>query len=388
MSRRCVNEDRDGSVAAQWSTPAARIGSIPSLSTLPDELLLEIISSYPPISLLDKESERYRPDSHATPNRHETLLALSRTCRKLRRFLRPYVWQSLEVCGSKPECRRGPLIKTCVGDLVPRTEGDGRNLNAEIVRLLGIVTKCDPALAKFVNVINVQMTDESDTYDSTLSELASCMTLFPNLHTVKLIVYSSRSLPSEIPLQTPFKGYSYPQIHNLLLDGITFPLVLSCPNVRNIQANPTSEIYWSLSWYRDYASATALEEVGIQFIALREQHLDLLSLFPGLRSISCDLVFYQSIATDLKVHNFFRGLSRLSHLKTLRASILADRRARYGGPKVEEVLNRLKKVMLDIQKIDHEDKRIVYTLSGEVEKDHFIYLPFLKDTVPKGDGQI
>ncbi|KAJ3517510.1 hypothetical protein NLJ89_g450 [Agrocybe chaxingu] len=382
-TRRCVDEDLEGSVAAR-STPSARTVNTTGLAILSDELLLEIMSSYPPSSLLNEESGRYSvyPLS-STPTRHETLLALSQTCRNLRRFFRPYVWQCLELCGFKPKYRKGSIIKIRAGGHVPGTEGDGRNPNTEIIRLLGIVTRCDPTLANFVNkgsIINVQVVADLETCDSTLSELACCMTRFPNLHTIK-VIYFPNDLPRDIPAESPFKDHTYPQICNLLLDEATFPLVLSCPNARNIQANPNSETFWSLPPYRDYASATALQEVGIQFRALRQEHLDLLSLFPSLRTVSCDLVFYQSIATDVKIRNFFRGLSRLSHLKTLRASILSDRRARYGGPKVEEVLSRLKRVMLDIQKTDHEDKTIVYTLSGEVEKDHSIYLPFQRDTV-------
>ena len=72
--------------------------------------------------------------------------------------------------------------------------------------------------------------------ETVLAELARCLSLFSNLHTVQIDVGSSsrqrRSL-GEIFEQT-FKNYSYPQIRNIFVMFISLPFVASCPQARRI----------------------------------------------------------------------------------------------------------------------------------------------------------
>jgi len=161
------------------------------LAIFPDELLLEILSYYP-----DHEPELNDDivrDADAHFARRERLIALSQTCRNLRRFLRPYVWRRIEVF-------TGMQVSTGI----LRTS---RQLAFELVRQLEIVTIRDPSLAEYVkyvepnrnlellkngslltfemtSVVNVMLGDCS--VKNVVGELARCLAIFPNLHTLKL----------------------------------------------------------------------------------------------------------------------------------------------------------------------------------------------------------
>jgi hypothetical protein len=72
--------------------------------------------------------------------------------------------------------------------------------------------------------------------ETVLAELARCLSLFSNLHTVQIDVgASSRQRQSfgEIFEQT-FKNYSYPQIRNVFVMFISLSFVASCPQARRI----------------------------------------------------------------------------------------------------------------------------------------------------------
>ena len=66
--------------------------------------------------------------------------------------------------------------------------------------------------------------------ESLLTELAHCLSLFPNLHTVQIDV-SAYSRLREIYEQT-FEKYSYPQICNVFIMIYSMAFVASCPRAR------------------------------------------------------------------------------------------------------------------------------------------------------------
>jgi hypothetical protein len=101
---------------------------------LPDELLLEILSYYPDSEHELNEDIGKNADAHFA--RRERLIALSQTCKNLRRFLRPYVWRRIEVFTG---------MRVLTGTL--RTK---RQLAFELIRQLEIVTIRDPGLAEYV----------------------------------------------------------------------------------------------------------------------------------------------------------------------------------------------------------------------------------------------
>jgi len=103
------------------------------LAILPDELLLEVLSYYPDSKLEVGQYSRKDADAHFS--RRERLIALSETCRNLRRFLRPYVWCRIEVLD---RMTAEETLKT------------NQQLALELIRQLEIVTIRDPSLAEYV----------------------------------------------------------------------------------------------------------------------------------------------------------------------------------------------------------------------------------------------
>ena len=72
--------------------------------------------------------------------------------------------------------------------------------------------------------------------ETVLAELARCLSLFSNLHTVQIDVGSSsrqRRSFGEIFEQT-FQNYSYPQIRNVFVMFISLSFIASCPQARRI----------------------------------------------------------------------------------------------------------------------------------------------------------
>ncbi len=119
------------------------------LAILPDELLLEIVSYLP--SLPAPSEKHNSKDAMAYVKQRDLLHALSKSCRHLRRFFRPYVWRRLEVTSGMR------IGKTILG---PRGRKKGEAAYAtELVRQLEIVTIRDPSLADHVQyVMNLRET--------------------------------------------------------------------------------------------------------------------------------------------------------------------------------------------------------------------------------------
>ncbi|KAJ3500406.1 hypothetical protein NLJ89_g9810 [Agrocybe chaxingu] len=116
-----------------------------------------------------------------------------------------------------------------------RRKRGGKALASELVRQLGIVTMCDPTLAR---TMNLEIGEYS--LESVLKEVARSMAQFPNLHTVKLLIVFQFASETVVPAKNVFKVHRYPQIKHLVLDRTSYPFMLSCPNATKIERLPTS----------------------------------------------------------------------------------------------------------------------------------------------------
>ena len=69
-----------------------------------------------------------------------------------------------------------------------------------------------------------------------LAELARCLSLFPNLHTVQIDVstYSRRKRSLREIFEKTFEKYSYPQIRNVFVMFYSISFVASCPQARRV----------------------------------------------------------------------------------------------------------------------------------------------------------
>ena len=76
-------------------------------------------------------------------------------------------------------------------------------------------------------------------FETVLAELARCLSLFLNLHTVQINVQNSssgRRSAGEIFEQT-FKKYSYSQIRNVFVMQYSGSFIASCPQARRVDSS-------------------------------------------------------------------------------------------------------------------------------------------------------
>ena len=68
-----------------------------------------------------------------------------------------------------------------------------------------------------------------------LAELARCLNLFPNLHTVQIdLSMDTRRRSLRRIFERTFEKYSYPQIRNVFVMNYSISFVASCPQARHI----------------------------------------------------------------------------------------------------------------------------------------------------------
>src|SRR6266446_1642056 len=92
--------------------------------------------------------------------------------------------------------------------------------------------------------VNVLVTEYS--VDTVLAELARCIALFPNLHTVQFnfrLSYHKRH-----HVENAFKAYQYPSIRNVFICPVSIMFLRACPEARFV-----APMRWhkNFSWLRD-----------------------------------------------------------------------------------------------------------------------------------------
>ncbi|KAJ3501529.1 hypothetical protein NLJ89_g9298 [Agrocybe chaxingu] len=302
------------------------------IAVFPDELLLEILSYFPPTALTTREY--YQEDLDAQAARSEVLDALCQVCSNLRRFFRPYVWQRIEV-------RPGMLVNG--EELNDSTKRGRREYNLELLRQLEIVTIRDPALAEYVQIVNVYVAAYS--VRPVLDELARCLALFTNLHTITLDMRIGIQTGQKHPVPGTFDRYQYPQIKNVYLGYSASYILPSCPQVRKI---------FSLG-DNDFKLEMAVNKCPLVVtLPYNFAPHELLLAFPKLEKVSLNLT-----ARELRSTNeMFNAVSSLEHLKHLTLHVIPDS-IRSGGPTNEELKQRSKELLLERQRHDKQDKTLV-----------------------------
>ncbi|KDR68761.1 hypothetical protein GALMADRAFT_231112 [Galerina marginata CBS 339.88] len=265
------------------------------LPALPDDLHLEIIShfSFQPVPSKEKHwSETF----DGLRDRHLTLLSLSQTCRSLRPCYLRYLWQRIEVFDGM-ETDKGPL--QFVDRTRRRRRGEITAMNKlyveELSRQLEIVTIRDSSLALHVNILNLTVVEDSA--GRVLPELARCITLLPNLHTVQfdfridIIIFNKA--------RNAFMAYRYPQIRTACLAASAYFFIACCPNLRRVMS------------LNNLPRVGLLENV-IQHCPQVEVVAPLFALAPMRRMIS-QLKNLRDVSLD-----YLEALSQLPHLHTIR----------------------------------------------------------------------
>ncbi|PBK65156.1 hypothetical protein ARMSODRAFT_892263 [Armillaria solidipes] len=221
-SRRTFSQAEQDAHQELLSTGRANMTGLP---VLPNELLLEILSYWPSIPIPAKDrrvfSERYMERFHA-------LLALSQTCRSLRNVLLPLVWERLEACAS-----RKPLLSPLYHrKLILPWE---KEVATELVRQLEVVTVRDPTLAVYVRTISVTLSRFSA--DTVYLELARCLALLPNLHTLQICGVGSSKALYEVFHQRVFKS-----VKTLVFPSNGYIVLSCCPEVRKVACTTSKEL--------------------------------------------------------------------------------------------------------------------------------------------------
>ncbi|KAF8170397.1 hypothetical protein BJ912DRAFT_912141 [Pholiota molesta] len=210
------------------------------LLSLADEIYLEILSHLPAFPI---PNEHRGTDTELYGHRRLVLDALSQTCRTLRRVFLPYRWQRIEVY-DRMDLGRGPLRG--MGYKKSRATSVGKVYAVELIRQLEIVTVRNPSLAECVTVLDILVVDYSAT--TVLPELARCIGLLPNLHTVQIhfdVKVSQRSFDETQRrlIKESFAPYTYPNIRTACVstDGTAF--LRSCPGLKLLMPWKTEGYY-------------------------------------------------------------------------------------------------------------------------------------------------
>ncbi|CAA7265304.1 unnamed protein product [Cyclocybe aegerita] len=288
------------------------------LPALPDEIYLEIVSHLPsmPIPTLNRCS--LEDESHR--DRHQTLLALTQTCRHLRRVFLRHLWQRIEVYDCM-QTSKGHLAMTYPRLLPGRPPVNlaHKGHAVELIRQLETVIMREPSFSLYVSILNVSVLEYSA--KTVLEELARCIALLPNLHTVQLsftLNFDSYQFLDEL-----FGKYNYPQVRNACLSDTASQFLLACPNVCSVNAfmsenwdgsigdiflPPSLEILCTIPFQQD-----AISNIVKQLPNLCEVTLDptlLLLGFDQLKPLST-LQHLHTIRLALNVHPPRRYFMRL-----------------------------------------------------------------------------
>ncbi|KAF9482374.1 hypothetical protein BDN70DRAFT_919158 [Pholiota conissans] len=222
-------------------------------------------------------------DNKKYGDRRLVLDALSQTCRSLRRVFLRYRWERVEVY-EKMDLGSGPLAVLSNFYMTPVQPSMLKKYAKELVRQLEVVTIREPALAELVKVLDVLVVDYSTR--SVLAELARCIALMPNLHTIH-IEFRIKNGGKLIP--ETFARYTYPQICSAYTQFEALSLLSRCPTVKALYfIKDSSALNRFLCSDKTLPSHSSLEIIGpiyVQFSRLFE-HFIRLTRFEKLRDVA------------------------------------------------------------------------------------------------------
>ncbi|KIL65807.1 hypothetical protein M378DRAFT_10642 [Amanita muscaria Koide BX008] len=201
-----------------------------SLSSLPTEMLLEIVSHVPAPSI---PFANYGPPDVSSMERKQLLLNLTQVCRSLRYALLPILWETVEAC-------------TVKGASVFATNIDPkwwRLVANRLSKQLQVVTNIRPDWAPYIRTVNVTITPFNA--DMLVPELARCLALMPNLRTIQITTLwwingarvkgqNGYYTYSDSLFENTFTGYTFPSVQYVALPTAAVSLLACFPEVRSV----------------------------------------------------------------------------------------------------------------------------------------------------------
>ncbi|KAI5893257.1 uncharacterized protein SCHCODRAFT_02538033 [Schizophyllum commune H4-8] len=203
-----------------------------TLTSLPDELLLEIVDCLPRVSVLINRNMPYDEDDLT---RREIISALSQTCRRFRILLHPLLWQTIEAVAKK-----GVQWK--------------KRLATDLVRQLDFAIH-NPSIAEHVESLSIIVTD--DLYASVTDKLCAGLAMFKNLHTLQIpkvtgpnfIFTDAEWLPWAIQMQQPLLS-----VRTMAMPWQLFALLHCTPNLERLHIVDWTPRPWGPRTYHRLAS--------------------------------------------------------------------------------------------------------------------------------------
>jgi len=348
--RRSVGRVKGSIIPPPTSTHAVNTRGFAAQS---DEIYLEIVSHIPSVPIPTLIYSKSYPEIRRS--RHETFLYLSQTSRLLRRFFWRYLWQRIEV-------REGTKIGDKDGTLKNiRTRPSRDKYAIELVRQLEIVTIRNPLLAQYVNYLDIFIGENSA--KAVLAELARCLSLFSNLHTVQIDVVRSYGRENQVSFEEifeqTFKKYSYPQIRNVFVMFLSVSFVGSCPQARRVGFTRNNSMTKSCV-ETILGKCPHLEELeGLDYIFWLPDACNLIvNNLPNLRTIQFSTTYY---AADGSPPSHINILKELKHLQTiiLRTHLGNIAWLQHADRLKDEWIELAKRILIHIQLRDNLEKTVV-----------------------------
>ncbi|PPQ66436.1 hypothetical protein CVT24_007202 [Panaeolus cyanescens] len=207
------------------------------LPVLPDELLLEIISYFPPV--IPKATSTITRDSRGSGfGRREALLCLSLLCRNLRRFVIPFIFETIEVyTGTRVD--RGVKDKSLILGGSRDSYSANKEFAIELLRQLHFVNKKNPQLKNKVRAVFVEL--RGHRLEEVSEELFSSLARFPKLQAIRLEInlpasyYDIRHSSKAQINPALYNKNPLPSVHTLIIGSPFHKFVEACPNLKHLR---------------------------------------------------------------------------------------------------------------------------------------------------------
>jgi hypothetical protein len=171
------------------------------ITYLPSEILFEIVSGF---------SDNPSVDAIAYREGLNTIRALSQTCRELRSVYLPLLWKRVETCSTSGTAAWHIQVSSAL-------ERKSKGLMQSNY------------LVSYVQVIIVTLTRYQTA--TILPAFAQCLSVLPNLHTIKVAHAHSKIMSY---LKSAFEGKTFPAVRTVSLPSSAHAILRCCPAVEDV----------------------------------------------------------------------------------------------------------------------------------------------------------
>ncbi|KAL1755097.1 hypothetical protein FB107DRAFT_291205 [Schizophyllum commune] len=226
-----------------------------SLSSLPNELLLEIVNCFPSLPTLINGDILY---DDKDPTRREVIAAFSQTCRRFRSLFYPLLWRTIEAVA-----KIGIQWK--------------KRLAADLMRQLDFVMIQNPSFAEHVEILSMIVTD--DPYASVKDKFCAGLVMFKNLHTLQIPEvtgpnfifgeHGSEWFPETLWRQPPLLS-----VRTMAIPWQLFGLLSCTPNLERLHIVDWTPRPWQRRMYHAGANRVLYEVPYLKELTSTDRPLD------------------------------------------------------------------------------------------------------------------